>query len=141
MKKEKTLAIIKPDAVQAGRSGAIITMIQESGLAVRGMKMLHLTRRQAEGFYHVHRERPFFADLTTFMSEGPIVVLVLEAENGIARWRTLMGPTNPAQAETGTIRAAFGTTIERNAVHGSDSAESAAQEIPYFFSRLEQFPE
>ncbi|MBN2431307.1 MAG: nucleoside-diphosphate kinase [Acidobacteria bacterium] len=141
MNTEKTLAIIKPDAVRAGKIGPIITMIYESGLAIRAMKMLHLTKWEAEGFYHVHRERTFFNDLTSFMSESPIVVMVIEATDAIARWRALMGPTNPAQAEAGTIRAAFGTTIERNAVHGSDSPESAAQEIPYFFNNLEMYPE
>lgn len=135
---EQTLGIIKPDAVANGHTGAILARIEEAGFRIAGMKKIHMTKSQAEGFYFVHRERPFFDSLTTFMSEGPIVVLVLEKENAIADWRQLMGATNPAEAADGTLRKAFAENIERNAVHGSDSPESAAIEIPYFFSSLER---
>jgi len=134
---EKTLGIIKPDAVKKGVIGQIIQQIYDSGLKIIAMKMIHMDKNEAENFYYVHRERPFFRSLTAFMSEGPIVVFVIEGENAINRWRELMGPTDPAQASEGTIRKAFGTNIERNAVHGSDSAESASYEIPYFFNALE----
>jgi len=135
---EQTLGIIKPDAVANGHTGSILARIEEAGFRIAGMKKIHMTKSQAEGFYFVHRERPFFDSLTTFMSEGPIVVLVLEKENAIADWRQLMGATNPAEAADGTLRKAFAENIERNAVHGSDSPESAAIEIPYFFSSLER---
>jgi len=134
---ERTLGIIKPDAVSKGHAGAILSLVEEHGFAIRGLKRLQLNRKQAEGFYFVHRERPFFESLTTFMSEGPIVVMVLEKEQAIASWRNLMGATNPAEAEAGTIRKQFAENIERNAVHGSDSPESASIEIPYFFNSLE----
>lgn len=134
---ERTLAIIKPDAVAKGVVGRILTRIEEAGFRIVAMKMVHLTERQAAGFYVVHRERPFYRSLCAFMSQGPAVVLVLEGEGAIQRWRDLMGATDPAQAAPGTIRREFAASIEANAVHGSDSAAAAAFEIPYFFSRLE----
>ncbi len=134
---ERTFGIIKPDAVQKGFTGEILSLIEKNGFGIVGLKKIRLTKSKAEGFYFVHRERPFFNSLTDFMSEGPIVVMVLEKENAIADWRKLMGATNPAEAEAGTIRKTFAENIERNAVHGSDSPESAAIEIPYFFSQLE----
>jgi nucleoside-diphosphate kinase len=134
---EKTFAIIKPDAVERNITGKIIDRIETAGFRICGMKKLFLTKAEAEGFYYVHKERPFFNDLCTFMSRSPVVALVLEQENAIAKWRELMGATNPANAEAGTIRKEFGLGIEENTVHGSDSPESAAFEIPYFFSQLE----
>jgi nucleoside-diphosphate kinase len=134
---EKTFAIIKPDAVHSGKSGAILGKIEESGFRILGMKMLRLTKSQAEGFYAVHKERGFFSSLVTFMTEGPVIVVVLERENAIAQWRELMGATNPVNAAEGTIRRQFAESIERNAVHGSDGAETAAVEIPFFFSASE----
>ncbi len=134
---EKTLAIIKPDAVEKRHVGQILAAIEEAGLAVRAMRMLHLTRQEAEGFYHVHRERPFFGELTEFMSRGPVVVLCLEGEGAIARWRELMGATNPAEAAEGTLRKRFGANIGENAVHGSDAPETAAFEVGYFFRGLD----
>lgn len=134
---QRTLALIKPDATAAGHQGAIIARIQESGLRVLALKTLHLTRAQAEGFYHVHKERPFFGDLVTFMIEGKIVAMVLEGDDAIKRWRDLMGPTNATQAPKGTIRGDFGTSIERNASHGSDAEDTAAFETAYFFAGLE----
>src|ERR687884_69412 len=134
----RTLAIVKPDAVAKNATGDIITTIQQKGFRIIGMKMLHLTQHQAEGFYAVHAGKPFFESLTKFMSEGPIVVLALEKQDdAIASWRKLMGATNPANAEEGTIRKKFAESIERNSVHGSDSAENAAQEIAFFFSGVE----
>lgn len=129
-----TLAIIKPDAVAARHTGRIIQRIQDDGFQIRAMKLVHLTRKQAEGFYAVHRERPFFAGLTTFMSSGAAVVLALEAPDAIKKWRTVMGATDPAKADAGTIRKEFGTSIERNATHGSDAPETAAFEVGYFFA-------
>ncbi len=134
---ERTFAIIKPDAVERNITGKIIERIEAAGFRICGMKKLFLTKAQAEGFYYVHKERPFFHDLCTFMSRSPVVALVLEREDAIAKWRELMGATNPANAEAGTIRKEFGLGIEENTVHGSDSPESAAFEIPYFFSQLE----
>lgn len=134
---ERTFAIIKPDAVERNIAGKIIERIEGAGFRICGMKRLFLSRAEAEGFYYVHKERPFFNDLCTFMSRSPVVALVLEQENAIAKWRELMGATNPANAEAGTIRKEFGLGIEENTVHGSDSPESAAFEIPYFFSQLE----
>jgi len=134
---ELTLAIIKPDAVRRNLIGAILAKAENTGLAVKAMKMLHLTKDQARGFYAVHRERPFFESLTTFMSEGPVVVLVFEGENAIARWRGVMGATDPSKAEPGTIRREFAESMERNSVHGSDSAPSAQFEIGYFFGSME----
>lgn len=134
---ERTFAIIKPDAVERNLTGKILDKIEGAGFRVVGMKKLFLSKADAEGFYYVHKARPFFNDLCTFMSRSPVVVLALEKENAIAAWRELMGATNPASAETGTIRKEFGVSIEENTVHGSDSPESAAFEIPYFFSQLE----
>jgi len=134
---ERTLAIIKPDGVRRKLVGKVINRIEESNMAVIAMKMVAMTRTQAEGFYAVHRERPFFGSLTTFMSSGPAVVMILEGENIIARYRGLMGATNPSEATEGTIRAAWATDIEKNVVHGSDSPETAAFEIGYFFNRFE----
>jgi nucleoside-diphosphate kinase len=130
---ERTLAIIKPDAVAARHTGQIIQRIDEAGFQIRAMRMRQLTTREAEGFYAVHRERPFFASLTAFMSSGPVVVLVLEAPDAIKKWRTLMGATDPGKADAGTLRKAYGTSIEHNATHGSDAPETAAFEIGYFY--------
>lgn len=134
---ERTLAIIKPDAVQRKLAGDIIKRIETSGLAPVGLKLMHLSRAQAERFYDVHRARPFFGSLCDYMSSGPIVVLVLQAEGAIDRWRKLMGATDPAKAETGTIRKQFGVNIEQNAVHGSDAPQTAAREVAFFFSGLD----
>jgi nucleoside-diphosphate kinase len=131
---EKTLALIKPDATAGRNTGAIIQRIEQAGFTIRAMKMLHLSRAQAEGFYAVHRQRPFFGSLTEFMSSGPIVALVLEAPDAIRKWRTVMGATDPAKADPGTIRKDFATSIEQNATHGSDAPETAAFELGYFFS-------
>lgn len=134
---ERTLSIVKPDAVEAGNAGNIIAAIEAAGLKPIAMKMIHLTTAQAQGFYHVHKERPFFNDLVNFMTTGPVVVMCLEGENAIARYRKLMGATNPANAEEGTLRKRFASNIEKNAVHGSDAPETAAFEVGYFFSDLE----
>lgn len=132
-----TFGIIKPDAVSAGHTGSIIGQILDSGFKIRGLKLIHMTRQEAEGFYAVHRERPFFAGLTEFMSSAPCVVMALEKENGVKAWRDLMGATDPAKADEGTLRKRFGGSVGENACHGSDSDENAAIEISYFFSRLE----
>jgi nucleoside-diphosphate kinase len=134
---ERTLAIIKPDAVERRLVGRIIQRIEESGFQIRAMKRVHLSKRDAEGFYAVHRERPFFSSLTSFMSSGPAVVMVLEAPEAIKKWRTLMGATDPAKADPGTLRKEFAQSIERNATHGSDAPETAAFETGYFFAGLE----
>ena len=134
---EKTLALIKPDATAGRHAGAIIQRIEKAGFTIRAMKMMHLSQAQAEGFYAVHRQRPFFGSLTEFMSSGPIVALVLEAPDAIRKWRTVMGATDPAKAEPGTIRKDFASSIERNATHGSDAPETAAFELGYFFSGAE----
>jgi nucleoside-diphosphate kinase len=134
---QRTFAVIKPDAVAAGYQGKIIAAIQDAGLKVVALKTLHLSRAQAEGFYHVHAQRPFFGDLVTFMTEGPIVAMVLEGEGAIKRWRDLMGPTNATEAPKDTLRGQFGTNIERNATHGSDAEDTAAFEIGFFFNGLE----
>jgi len=134
---ERTLAIIKPDAIAARQAGRILQRIEEAGFVIRALRLQHLTSREAEGFYAVHRERPFFASLTTFMSQGPVIVMALEAPDAIRKWRTLMGATDPAKADAGTLRKEFGTSIENNATHGSDAPETAAFEIGYFFSGLE----
>ena len=134
---ERTLGIIKPDAVADGHTGNIPTIIEQNGFRIVGMKMRRITKNEAEAFYAVHKARPFFAGLVTFMTEGPVVVLVLERENAITKWRDVMGATNPANAAEGTIRKRFAANIERNCVHGSDAAETAAQEIPFFFSTAE----
>lgn len=134
---EKTLVIIKPDAVKKNLIGEIISRFEKQGLRVAALKKIKMTKEQAKGFYIVHKERPFYESLTDFMSEGPVVVMVIEGDDAIARVRKIMGATNPAQAEEGTIRKDFAENIERNAVHGSDSPQSAAYEIPYFFSAIE----
>lgn len=136
---EKTLVIIKPDAVKKNLIGEIISRFEKNGLRVAALKKIKMTKQEAKGFYIVHKDRPFYESLTDFMSEGPIVVMVLEGENAITKVRKIMGATNPAQAEEGTIRKDFAENIERNAVHGSDSQQSANYEIPYFFSALEIF--
>jgi len=132
-----TFGIIKPDAVRAGHTGAIIQRILDSGFKIRGLKLIHMSRQQAEGFYDVHRERPFFAGLTEFMSSAPCVVMALEKESAVKSWRDLMGATDPAKADAGTLRKEFVGSVGENAVHGSDSDENAAIEVSYFFSRLE----
>jgi nucleoside-diphosphate kinase len=134
---ERTFAIIKPDAVKKGVAGRILARIEEAGFAVIAMRLLHLTKREAEGFYHVHRERPFFGALTDFMSSGKCIVMCLEAPDAIRRWRELMGATDPAKAAPGTLRKEFGASIDTNATHGSDAPETAAFEIAYFFRGLE----
>ena len=132
-----TFGIIKPDAVKNGYQGKIIDKILDNGFGIRGMKLIHMTKKEAEGFYAVHKERPFFGELTEFMSSGACVVLCLEKENAVPEWRKLMGATNPAEADEGTLRKEFASSIGENAVHGSDSEENAAIEIAYFFSKLE----
>ncbi|HVA78381.1 MAG TPA: nucleoside-diphosphate kinase [Candidatus Binataceae bacterium] len=134
---EKTLAIIKPDAVSRGLTGDILKRIEASGLSIRALRKLHLSRAQAEMFYAVHKARPFYGDLCKYMTSGPVVVAVLGAEGAIAKWRELMGATDPAKAAPGTIRREFGQNIEANATHGSDAPETAAQEIAFFFAAME----
>jgi nucleoside-diphosphate kinase len=134
---QKTFAIIKPDAVKNGHSGAILALIESSGFRIAALKSRRISKTEAEAFYAVHKERPFFSGLVTFMTEGPVVVLALEREEAITKWRELMGATNPANANEGTIRKQFAENIERNAVHGSDAPETAAVEIPFFFSASE----
>jgi nucleoside-diphosphate kinase len=134
---ERTFAIIKPDAVEARAAGRILARIEQEGFRIVALRLENLTRREAEGFYAVHRERPFFNDLTKFMSSGPCIVMVLEAEQAIVRWRETMGVTDPAKAADGTLRKQFGTNIERNATHGSDAPETAAEEIAYFFGGID----
>jgi len=137
---QRTLTIIKPDAVAKGVAGQIIARFEKAGLKVLAAKLIHLTSPQAAGFYIVHKARPFYGSLCSFMTQGPCMPIVLEGENAITRLRELMGATDPAKADAGTIRKDFASSIEANAVHGSDSPESAAFEIPYFFSALEIFP-
>jgi nucleoside-diphosphate kinase len=137
MSVERTFGIIKPDAVANGHVGAILTMIKEAGFTLAGLKMRRLAKHEAEAFYGVHAARPFYAGLVTFMTEGPVVLLALEREDAIAKWRELMGATNPANAAEGTIRKKFAENIERNSVHGSDAPETASQEIPFFFTTAE----
>jgi nucleoside-diphosphate kinase len=134
---QRTLAIIKPDAVGRGLAGKILQRIEEAGFQIRAMRMVRLTKAEAEGFYAVHRERPFFKSLTDFMSSGPAVVLALDAPDAIKKWRTLMGATDPAKADAGTIRKEFGASIEHNATHGSDAVETAAFEVGYFFAGVD----
>ena len=134
---ERTLAIIKPDAVERGLAGRIIARIEAAGFQIRAMRSVHLSQREAEGFYDVHCARPFFSSLTAFMSSGPAVVMVLEAPDAIKKWRTLMGATDPAKADEGTLRKEFAESIERNATHGSDAAETAGYEIGYFFAGVD----
>jgi nucleoside-diphosphate kinase len=132
-----TFGIIKPDAVRAGKTGAILQRTLDAGFRLRALKLIHITRQEAEGFYAVHRERPFFGELTVFMSSAPCVVMALEKENAVKAWRDLMGATDPAKADEGTLRKEFADSIGENAVHGSDSEENAQTELAYFFSRLE----
>ncbi len=137
---EKTLSIIKPDGVKANRIGKILERVEDAGLTVKALKMISLTKQQAEGFYIVHREKSFYGPLTDFMSEGPVVVMVLQGENAIVRLREIMGATDPSKAKEGTIRRDFAESIERNIIHGSDSPGSAEFEIRYFFNALEIVP-
>ena len=132
---EKTLAIIKPDAVKKNIIGRIIQRIEDEGFKIAAMRMLHLTKDEAKGFYIVHKSRPFYEDLTNFMSSGPAVVMTLERDDAIAHWRQVMGATDPAQAKPGTLRREFGFSVERNATHGSDARETAEWEIAYFFKK------
>ena len=134
---ERTLSIIKPDAVKRGLIGEVVKRLEQNQLNIVAMKMIHMTKDQAQGFYAVHRERPFFESLTDFMTSGPVVVMVLEGDNVIARYRELMGATNFEEAAEGTIRKEFATDIEKNVVHGSDAPETAAFEISYFFNSFE----
>ena len=140
MTPERTLAIIKPDAVAGGMAGQILARIEQAGFKILAVKMIQMSFDDAAGFYAVHRERPFFKSLCTFMTQGPCIPMVLEGAGAIQRWRDLMGATDPAKAAAGTIRKDFASSIEANAVHGSDAAETAAFEIAYFFSRLEICP-
>lgn len=137
MSTEKTFAIIKPDAVKAGKAGRILARIEAAGFTVRGMRLQHLSLKEAQGFYAVHAARPFFGELTSFMSSGPCVLLCLEAPDAIRKWRDTMGPTDPAKAEPGTLRRDFGTSIGNNATHGSDASDTAAFELGYFFRGME----
>src|ERR1700730_198857 len=134
---ERTLAIIKPDAVERRLAGKIIQRIEDEGFQIRAIRRVALSKAQAEGFYVVHRERPFFGSLTAFMSSGPAIVMVLEAPDAIKKWRTLMGATDPAKADAGTLRREVAQSIERNATHGSDAPDTAADEIGFFFSGIE----
>ena len=134
---ERTVAIIKPDAVAAKYTGRILQRIEDAGFTIRAMRLTHLTQKEAEGFYAVHKERPFFASLTKFMSSGPCVVMALEAPDAIKKWRTLMGATDPAKADAHTLRKEFGKSIETNATHGSDAQETADFELGYFFRGME----
>ena len=134
---ERTFAIIKPDAVEARKAGQILARIEAAGFTIRAMRLHHLSKKEAEGFYAVHRERPFFGGLTDFMSSGPCVLLALEAPDAIKKWRGTMGATDPAKADAGTLRKDFGSNIERNATHGSDAPETAAFELGYFFRGME----
>lgn len=134
---ERTFAIIKPDAVEKGVAGQILARIEAAGFRVCGMRMIHLSKQEAEGFYDVHRARPFFGALTDFMSSGPCIVMCLEADGAIKKWRDLMGATDPAKAEAGTLRKEFGASIDNNATHGSDAPETAAFELGYFFRGME----
>lgn len=136
---ERTLSIIKPDGVSKNLIGEVIKRFEQKGLRISALKMINLSREEAKGFYIVHKERPFYESLTSFMSEGPIVVMVVEGNNAIQKVREIMGATNPKEAAPGTIRADFASDIEHNIVHGSDSKESAAYEIPFFFSAIEIF--
>ena len=134
MNLERTFAIIKPDAVAAGHAGEILAAVEQAGFRIVAMRMTRLTEKQAQGFYAVHRERPFYAGLVKFMTEGPVIVMALEREDAIRQWREVMGATNPANAAEGTIRKRFATNVERNCVHGSDAPETAAVELAFFFS-------
>ena len=134
---EMTLAILKPDTVEAGNAGRVLAHLQQEGFTIRGLRMLRLTETQAKAFYEVHKERPFYGSLVEFMTSGPVIPVALERADAVTRLRQVMGATDVSKAEEGTIRKAFGTSIERNAIHGSDSAENAAVELSFFFSRTE----
>jgi nucleoside-diphosphate kinase len=134
---ERTFAIIKPDAVKKGTAGRILTRIESAGFAVRAMRLIYMSKREAEGFYYVHKARPFFGGLTDFMSSGPCIVMCLEAPDAIRKWRDLMGATDPAKAAEGTLRKEFGASIDNNATHGSDAPDTAAFELAYFFRGME----
>jgi nucleoside-diphosphate kinase len=136
MATERTFGIIKPDAVKAGAIGGVIDMVEKGGLRIVGLRLLQMSKEQAEGFYAVHKQRPFFRDLVNFMTSGPCVVMALEGEKAVARWREVMGPTDSKKAPPGTIRQKYGTDIEKNAVHGSDAAETARTELAFFFEDL-----
>lgn len=135
---QQTFAIVKPDGVARGLMGEVLVRIERAGLTVKAMKLIHMTKTQAQGFYAVHKERPFFGSLTDFMSSGPALVMILEGDNAIARWREMMGATNYKEAAEGTIRREFATDIEKNVVHGSDAPETAAFETSYFFNAFER---
>ncbi len=137
MSVQRTFSIIKPDAVAAGQAGEILTLIEKAGFRILGLRMTRLDKQEAEGFYAVHREKPFFGSLVKFMTEGPIIVMALEREDAIAKLREVMGATNPANAADGTIRKRFAASIERNAIHGSDAPETAATELTYFFPAVD----
>jgi len=134
---ERTFSIIKPDAVAEGHAGSILSMIEKAGFRIRALRLTRLNQQQAEGFYAVHRERPFFPSLVKFMTEGPIIVMALEREHAVTKLRELMGATDPAKAAEGTVRKSFAKSIERNCIHGSDAPETAAVELAYFFSTLD----
>ena len=134
---EKTCSIIKPDAVAAGQSGKVLALLEENGFRIVALRMVKLSRPQAEGFYAVHRERPFYASLVKFMTEGPVIVMALERADAVAKLRQAMGATNPANAAPGTIRKLYAESIERNVIHGSDAPETAAQELQFFFNSME----
>ena len=134
---ERTFAIIKPDAVRSGHAGQILARIETAGFNIRALRMIRMSQREAEGFYYVHRERPFFGGLTDFMSSGPCLIMCLEAPDAIRKWRALMGATDPAKADPGTLRKEFGASIDNNATHGSDAPETAAFELSYFFRGME----
>jgi len=134
---QRTFTILKPDTIKSGNAGLVMDRLIKEGFRICGAKLLHLTQAQAEGFYAVHRERPFFASLVKFMTEGPVMVMALESENAVEKLRKVMGATDPAKADAGTIRKLFASNIERNAIHGSDAPETAAAEIAYFFNQLE----
>jgi nucleoside-diphosphate kinase len=134
---QTTFSIIKPDAVKLGNAGKILALLEGAGFRVKALRMLKLSKSQAEGFYAVHRERPFFNSLVTFMTEGPVIVMALEREDAVKKLREVMGATNPANADAGTIRKLFAESIERNSIHGSDAPETAADELKYFFTTQE----
>ena len=134
---ERTFSIIKPDAVASGKAGKILALLEQNGFRIAALRMVKLSQSQAEGFYAVHKERPFYGSLVKFMTEGPVIVMALEREDAVKKLREVMGATNPANAAEGTIRKLFAESIERNAIHGSDAPETAAQELPYFFTAIE----
>lgn len=134
---EKTFSIIKPDAVASGKAGKILALLEQNGFRIAALRMVKLSQSQAEGFYAVHKERPFYGSLVKFMTEGPVIVMALEREDAVKKLREVMGATNPANAAEGTIRKLFAESLERNAIHGSDAPETAAQELPYFFNSIQ----